>query len=193
MRHTSGMAIATVGGFSVHRAGLAAAALIAAMACGNAAAGQYLYVWTAGVEGAGDGSDKLVTVDATRASPRYGHVVHTLSVGGRGELAMLALSADGRTLRAARERRVFEFDVGSNPARPRLRRATAGPAAGAVPREARDARREFVAGVPRRDDPDPAHFVRAYSREGDALTIAFEIDFRAPRLGLPRAVVLLDR
>jgi hypothetical protein len=35
--------------------------------------------------------------------------------------------------------------------------------------------------------------VRAYRREGGELTIAFELDFRAPRLGLPRAVVLLSR
>ena len=50
----------------------------------------------------------------------------------------------------------------------------------------------FVAGVQLRDDPDPVHFVRAYGRDGEALTIAFEIDFRASRLGLPRAVVLLS-
>lgn len=194
------------------RARRAAVALAAALACGAAAAQQhYLYVWTAGVAGAGDGSDKLVTVDATQNSVRYGRVVHTLSVGGRGELAALALSADGRTLRAARAGdgrvfgrvfdrvfdRVFEFDVGSDPARPRMRRASAGGTAGAIsgdsPREARDARRVFVAGVPLRDDPDPAHFVRAYRREGDALTIAFELDFRAPRLGLPRALVLVSR
>ncbi len=174
------------------RAALAAAALTAA---GTAAAAQFLYVWTAGIEGAGDGSDKLVTVDATRASERYGRVVHQLSVGGRGELAALALSEDGRTLRAVRasDGRAFEFDVGADPARPRLRRAAAGSAAGDAPRAARAGTREFVAGVQRRDDPDAAHFVRAYSREGDALTIAFEIDFRAPRLGLPRALVLRDR
>ena len=57
----------------------------------------------------------------------------------------------------------------------------------------RDGARVFVAGVRLQNDPDPVHFVRAYRREGDALTIAFELDFRAPRLGLPRAVVLLDR
>jgi hypothetical protein len=78
-----------------------------------------------------------------------------------------------------------------------MRRAAVGVTAGTLPagspREARDERRVFVAGVPLRDDPDPVHFVRAYNRDGDALTIAFELDFRAPRLGLPRAVVLLDR
>ena len=99
----------------------------------------------------------------------------------------------------ASDGRVFEFDVGSDPARPRMRRATegatagAGTAAGEAPREVRDAGRVFVAGVQLRNDPDPVHFVRAYRREAEALTIAFEFDFRAPRLGLPRAVALLER
>ena len=186
------------------RLGFAAAILAAALACGAAAAQrQYLYVWTSGIDGQGDGSDKLVTVDATRESDRYGKVVHTLSVGGRGELGSFRLSDDGESLRAVRasDGRVFEFDVGSDPARPRMRRATAGAGAtvgagtnaGEAQREVRDAARVFVAGVQLRNDPDPAHFVRAYRREGDELTIAFELDFRAPRLGLPRAVVLLDR
>jgi hypothetical protein len=180
----------------------AAAILAAALACGAATAQQqYLYVWTTGIDGQGDGSDKLVTVDATRKSDRYGKVVHTLSVGGRGELGSFRLSDDGRSLRAARARdgKVFEFDVGSDPARPRMRRATAGTSvgegatAGEPPREARDDARVFVAGVQLRTDPDPVHFVRAYRREADELTVAFELDFRAPQLGLPRAVVLLDR
>jgi len=178
---------------------LAAAILATTLACGTAGAQQqYLYVWTTGVDGQGDGSDKLVTVDATRGSDRYGNVVHTLSVGGRGELVSFRLSEDGRRLLAARasDGRVFEFDVGSDPARPRMQRATtvatagAGTAAGEAPREARDAARVFVAGVQLRSDPDPAYFVRAYRRDGNELTIAFELDFRAPRLGLPRAVVL---
>jgi hypothetical protein len=90
---------------------------------------------------------------------------------------------------------LFEFDVGSDPSRPRMRRARtrAGATAGEAPREVRDGARVFVAGVRLQSDPDPVHFVRAYRREGDALTIAFELDFRPPRLGLPRAVVLLDR
>jgi hypothetical protein len=178
------------------RLALAAAILAAALACGAAAAQQqYLYVWATGVDGQGDGSDKLVTVDATRASDRYGKVVHTLSVGGRGELGSFRLSDDGRSLRAARasDGRVFEFDVGSDPSRPRMRRAGAGAGAGEAPREARDEARVFVAGAQLRSDPDPAYFVRAYRREGGELTIAFELDFRAPRLGLPRAVVLLSR
>jgi methanethiol oxidase len=45
----------------------------------------FVYVWTLGVEGMGDGQDKLVTVDVNPASPSYGKVVTALSVGGRHE------------------------------------------------------------------------------------------------------------
>src|SRR3989442_1370791 len=45
----------------------------------------YVYVWTLGVEGAGDGSDKLVTVGANPRSPSYGKVISSVSVGGRHE------------------------------------------------------------------------------------------------------------
>ena len=77
MRHTSRSRGETGGAMS--RAGFAAAALVAALACDAVAAQhQFLYVWTAGVDGQGDGSDKLVTVDVTRRSDRYGKVVHTL-------------------------------------------------------------------------------------------------------------------
>src|SRR5436189_1022280 len=43
----------------------------------------YVYVWTLGVDGVGDGSDKLVTVGANPKAPGYGKVVSTVSVGGR--------------------------------------------------------------------------------------------------------------
>ena len=33
---------------------------------------EYIYVWTLGVEGLGDGSDKLVTVDVNPKSSNYG-------------------------------------------------------------------------------------------------------------------------
>ncbi|HSR71136.1 MAG TPA: hypothetical protein VLL72_02030, partial [Kiloniellales bacterium] len=44
---------------------------------------EFLYVWTLGVEGMGDGSDKIVTIDARPDSPTYGQVIDTDSVGGR--------------------------------------------------------------------------------------------------------------
>src|ERR1700694_150223 len=54
----------------------------------------YVYVWTLGVEGLGDGQDKLVTVDANPASPRYGKVIATLSVGERGEAHHMGFTDD---------------------------------------------------------------------------------------------------
>lgn len=46
---------------------------------------EFVYVWTLGVEGMGDGSDKLVTVDVRKGSPTFGKVINASSVGGRGE------------------------------------------------------------------------------------------------------------
>ncbi len=54
---------------------------------GNLIKGQedYVYVWTLGVKGIEDGFDKLVTIDTNPASPKYGKVIHKISVGGRDE------------------------------------------------------------------------------------------------------------
>src|SRR5256714_8366727 len=46
---------------------------------------EFVYVWTLGVEGLGDGSDKLVVVDVKPDSTSYGKVIHSQSVGGRHE------------------------------------------------------------------------------------------------------------
>src|SRR5205814_8547872 len=46
---------------------------------------EFVYVWTLGVEGLGDGSDNLVTVDVKPDSTSYGKVIHSHSVGGRHE------------------------------------------------------------------------------------------------------------
>lgn len=82
----------------------------------------YLHVWTLGVEGLGDGADKLVTVDVNPRSKRYGKVIHSLSVPGRGEAHHMGFSDDRKYLWAGRldDSKIFVFDVGSNPARPRL-------------------------------------------------------------------------
>ena len=46
----------------------------------------YVYVWTLGIDGVGDGSDKLVTVGREPANAAtYGKVVSSVSVGGRHE------------------------------------------------------------------------------------------------------------
>lgn len=82
----------------------------------------YVHVWTLGVEGWGDGSDKLVTIDANPASKQYGKVVHTLSVGGRGEAHHMGFTDDRRYLWAGglESNKIHVFDVGSNPAKPKL-------------------------------------------------------------------------
>jgi len=82
----------------------------------------YVHVWTLGVEGMGDGSDKLVTVDVNPKSKSYGKAVHTLSVGGRGEAHHMGFSDDRKHLWAGGldNSKIHVFDVGSNPAKPKL-------------------------------------------------------------------------
>ncbi|HJV00129.1 MAG TPA: selenium-binding protein SBP56-related protein [Burkholderiaceae bacterium] len=82
----------------------------------------YIHVWTLGVAGLGDGSDKLVTVAVDPASPRYGKVVSTISVGGRGDAHHMGFTEDRKYLWAGRlqDSKIFVFDVGSDPAHPRL-------------------------------------------------------------------------
>ena len=82
----------------------------------------YVYVWTLGVEGLGDGSDKLVTVDVNPKSKRYGRVIHQVSVGSRGEAHHMGFTDDRRQLWAGglADDRIHVFDIASDPARPRL-------------------------------------------------------------------------
>jgi len=82
----------------------------------------FLYVWTVGIEGVGDGSDKLVTVGVNPARSDYGKVVHSLSVGSRNEAHHAGFTDDRRHLWAGGldSSRIFVFDVGSDPAKPRL-------------------------------------------------------------------------
>ena len=58
----------------------------------------YVYVWTLGMEGLGDGQDKLVTVDVNPKSPSYGKVINSLSVGGRNEAHHSGFTDDRRYL-----------------------------------------------------------------------------------------------
>ena len=81
-----------------------------------------IYVWTVGVEGVGDGQDKLVTVDVHPDSPTYGEVIHSVSVGGRYEAHHSGFTDDRRFLWAAAldTSHIFIFDVHTDPAKPRL-------------------------------------------------------------------------
>ena len=84
----------------------------------------FVYVWTLGVEGLGDGQDKLVTVDVNPNSSKYGQVVHTLSVGGRNEAHHSGFTDDRKYLWAGGldTSKIFIFDVASDPAKPKLYR-----------------------------------------------------------------------
>jgi selenium-binding protein 1 len=83
---------------------------------------RYLHVWTLGVKGMGDGSDKLVTIDVDPKSKQYGKVIHTMSVGGRGEAHHMGFTDDRKYLWAGRldDNKIFVFDVGTDPTQPKL-------------------------------------------------------------------------
>jgi selenium-binding protein 1 len=117
-------------------AGIAAAAL-ALLVCAAASADEtcqspylpkitgqedFVYVWTLGIEGLGDGSDKLVTVGANPEREDYGRVVSSVSVGGRHEAHHAGLTDDRRFLWAGGldDSRIFVFDVASDPSHPKL-------------------------------------------------------------------------
>jgi methanethiol oxidase len=82
---------------------------------------QFLHVWTLGVVGLGDESDKLVTVDVDPKSDHFGKVINSVSVGGRGEAHHVGFSDDRRYLWAGRldDSKIFIFDL-IDPAKPKL-------------------------------------------------------------------------
>jgi methanethiol oxidase len=84
----------------------------------------FVYVWTLGKQGVGDGSDKLVTIDARPDSKTYGKVIHKVSVGGRHEAHHGGFTDDRRYYWAGGldTSKIFIFDVHTDPARPRLYR-----------------------------------------------------------------------
>ena len=82
----------------------------------------FVYVWTLGVEGLGDGSDKLVTVDVREGSPTFGKPIRSASVGGRHEAHHGGFTDDRRQFWAAglSDSKIFIFDVASDPSQPKL-------------------------------------------------------------------------
>ena len=82
----------------------------------------YLYVWTLGVQGMGDGFDKLVTLDANPKSPSFGQVLTQVSVGARGEAHHAGFTDDRRFLWAGGldDNKIHVFDIHTDPAKPRL-------------------------------------------------------------------------
>ena len=83
---------------------------------------KYLQVWTLGVKGMGDESDKLVTIDVDPEFKTYTKIVNTLSVGGRGEAHHMGFTDDRKYLWAGRldDNKIFVFDVGTDPSKPKL-------------------------------------------------------------------------
>ena len=82
----------------------------------------FVYVWTLGVEGLGDSSDKVVTIGANPARPDYGKVVSALSVGGRHEAHHGGFTDDRRQLWVGGldDSAIYVLDVASDPAHPKL-------------------------------------------------------------------------
>ncbi|HTO09682.1 MAG TPA: selenium-binding protein SBP56-related protein [Myxococcota bacterium] len=82
----------------------------------------YVYVYTLGVPGLGDGNDKLVTLGANPAKPGYGKVVSQVSMPGRHEAHHGDFTDDRRFLwlGGLDTSEIFVFDVASNPAKPKL-------------------------------------------------------------------------
>ena len=83
---------------------------------------EFVYVWTLGVEGLGDGMDKLVVVDSKPGSPSYGKVIYSKSVEGRNEAHHGGFTDDRRQLWLAglETSKIFIFDVHSQPGQPKL-------------------------------------------------------------------------
>lgn len=83
---------------------------------------EFVYVWTLGVEGLGDGADKLVTVDVKPGSATYGKIINSVSVDGRNEAHHGGFTDDRRHLWLAglENSKIFIFDVHTDPAKPKL-------------------------------------------------------------------------
>jgi selenium-binding protein 1 len=82
---------------------------------------EFVYVWALGVEGLGDGSDKLVTIDVKPGSRNYGKVIHTHSLPGRHEAHHGGFTDDRRQLwlSGLESSQIFIYDVHTDPAKPR--------------------------------------------------------------------------
>ena len=82
----------------------------------------YIYVWTLGVEGMGDGFDKMVTIDVNPKSAKYGKVINSVSVGSRTEAHHMGFTDDRRYIWAGglAGSNIFVFDIGTDPAKPAL-------------------------------------------------------------------------
>ncbi len=85
---------------------------------------EFMYVWTLGMDGVGDQSDKLVTIDVRPDSETFGQPINSFSVGGQHEAHHTGLSDDRRTLWAGTldDSQLYLFDIATDPSKPRLRK-----------------------------------------------------------------------
>lgn len=83
---------------------------------------EFVYVWTLGIDGVGDGSDKVVTIDVRDGSPSFGKVIDVDSVGGRHEAHHGGLTDDRRHfwVQGLDTSMIWIFDIASDPANPKL-------------------------------------------------------------------------
>jgi len=83
----------------------------------------FVYVWTLGVDGLGDGADKLVILGANPGDPAtYGKVISSVPVGGRHEAHHGGFSDDRRYFWAGGldDSKIWIFDVAADPRQPKL-------------------------------------------------------------------------
>src|SRR5262249_50184253 len=82
----------------------------------------YVYVWTLGVEGVGNGSDKLVTIGANPKAANFGKVISAVSVEGRHEAHHGDFTDDRRYFWAGGldDSEIYVFDVAADPQKPKL-------------------------------------------------------------------------
>src|SRR6187549_1551834 len=85
----------------------------------------YVYVWTLGIQGVGDGSDKLVTIGANPKNPQtFGKVISSVSVGGRYEAHHGDFDDARRNFWVSGlddKSKIWIFDVAANPEKPTLK------------------------------------------------------------------------
>ena len=81
---------------------------------------ELVYVWTLGVEGLGDGVDKLVTVDVKPGSATYGKIINSVSSKGQRAHHGGSLTTGASLARRLENSKLFIFDVHTDPAKPKL-------------------------------------------------------------------------
>jgi methanethiol oxidase len=82
----------------------------------------YLYVWTLGIEGIGNGADKLVTIGANPKAANFGKVISAVSVNGRHEAHHGDFTEDRRFFWAGGldDSQIYVFDIAADPQKPKL-------------------------------------------------------------------------